>query len=75
MHAAGVKMHLESLASGAVQAIKRRSLAPRGLGWPINSEPNAPIMFKVSEVDSLPSKQNIFRTRSNGTNILFPNNG
>jgi hypothetical protein len=33
-------MHLESLTPKAEQEIKRRSLAPRGPGWPINNEPN-----------------------------------
>jgi hypothetical protein len=37
-------MHLESLALGAVQTIKRRSPAPRGPGWLRNSEPNAPLV-------------------------------
>jgi hypothetical protein len=37
MQARRGEMHLESLALGAVQAIKRRSPAPRGPGWPRNA--------------------------------------
>jgi hypothetical protein len=43
-------MHLESLAMGVVQAIKHRSPAPSGSGWPINSEANAPQMYVCKKV-------------------------
>jgi hypothetical protein len=51
MQAMGVKMHLESLALGAVQTIKHRSSASRVPGWPINSEPNAPYCFRGTRLE------------------------
>jgi hypothetical protein len=43
MQARGGKLHLESLALGAVQATKRRrSPAPRGPGWPRNANQTHP---------------------------------
>jgi hypothetical protein len=42
MQARGGKLHLESLALGAVQATKRRSPAPREPGWPKNANQTHP---------------------------------
>jgi hypothetical protein len=54
MHARGGKLHLESLALGAVQETKSHSPAPREPGWPRNTNQMHPIFDTLSIIALVP---------------------